>query len=147
MSSTDTAEAPETPDTTDGKKGSDRRAFIAAGAVIAACAGLVLFGVLNTDDKPKPKAVPTAEVTYEVTGTGTVEITYLAHSESGDATVEKAAELPWKKTVQVPLGKAPSINLTLDGKGGQVACSLAIQGRHVQTATAFGTYGRATCTG
>ncbi|MEN8654729.1 hypothetical protein ABCR94_30100 [Streptomyces sp. 21So2-11] len=128
-------------------KGTDRHAFVIAGVLLAACGGLVLYGVLNTDDKPTPRAVPTAEVSYEVTGKGTVEISYLARSESGDATVEKAAKLPWKKTVRVPLGKAPSINIVLDQKGGQAGCALAIRGKHVQSATAFGKYGRATCTG
>ncbi|MFI6063249.1 hypothetical protein [Streptomyces sp. NPDC051286] len=125
----------------------NRRGFVIAAAVVAACTGLVLYGVLNTEDQPKPRAVPTAEVTYEVTGTGTVEISYLARSEADDATVEKAVKLPWKKSVQVPLGKAPSVNIALDGKGGQALCALAIRDRHVQSATASGTYGRATCTG
>nr|WTB34320.1 MmpS family transport accessory protein [Streptomyces sp. NBC_00830] len=131
----------------DDGSGRDRRGFVIAAAVVAACTGLVLYGILNTEDQPKPRAVPTAEVTYEVTGTGTAEISYLARSEAGDATVEKAVKLPWTKSVQVPLGKAPSVNITLDGKGGQALCSLAIRGKHIQSATASGTYGRATCTG
>ncbi|MET7492664.1 hypothetical protein [Streptomyces sp900116325] len=125
----------------------DRRALVVAAAVVAACIGLVLYGVFNPEDTPKPRSVPTAEVTYEVTGTGTVEISYLARSESGDATVEKTAKLPWKKSVRVPLGKAPSVNIALNSKGGRALCALAIRGRHVQSATASGTYGRATCTG
>ncbi|MFE2038176.1 hypothetical protein ACFXBB_34060 [Streptomyces scopuliridis] len=55
------------------------RGFVIAAAVVATSTGLVLYGVLNTEDKPKPRAVPNAEVTYEVTGT--VEISYLARSE------------------------------------------------------------------
>lgn len=151
MSVTNEAKSPErteaTDPTTPAKGSTDRRGLVIAAAVVAACTGLVLYGVLNTEDKPKPRAVPTAEVTYEVTGTGTVEISYLARSEAGDATVEKAAKLPWRKSVQVPLGKAPSVNITLDAKGGQALCALAIHGKHVQSATASGTYGRATCTG
>lgn len=50
-------------------------------------------------------AVPTAEVTYEVTGEGTVEISYLARSESGTATAEKGVTLPWKGAVRVPVGQ------------------------------------------
>jgi hypothetical protein len=128
-------------------RSADRRGLAVAGVVLAACAGLVAYGILNTEDEPKPRAVPTAEVTYEVTGKGTIEVSYLARSESGDATVEKGVKLPWKKTVQVPLGKAPSVNIALDAKGGQAGCALAVGGKHVQSATAFGTYGRATCTG
>ncbi|MGW3625207.1 hypothetical protein [Streptomyces sp. NPDC000880] len=32
-------------------------------------------------------------------------------------------------------------------KGGQASCTLAIRGKHVQLATASGSFGRATCTG
>ncbi|MFF3321497.1 hypothetical protein [Streptomyces sp. NPDC002889] len=115
--------------------------------MLLACGGLVGYGVLNAEEKPEPCAVPTAEVTYEVTGEGRVDISYLARSESGTATVEKGVALPWKKSVQVPLGKAPIVAIVLDGKGGQAACTLAIRGNHVQRATAMGEFGRATCTG
>ncbi|MEU7036170.1 MmpS family transport accessory protein [Streptomyces sp. NPDC046237] len=132
----------------EGTEGSpDRRGLLAAGIALLACFGIVGYGMLDTDEQPKPRAVPTAEVTYEVTGTGTAEISYLARSEAGTATVEKAVALPWKKSVQVPLGKAPTVAIILDGKGGQAACTLAIRGKHVQRATAMGEFGRATCTG
>ncbi|MBB4981520.1 hypothetical protein [Streptomyces nymphaeiformis] len=124
----------------------DRRRLLIAGITLLACLGLVGYGILDTDDQPKPRATPTAEVTYEVTGTGTVEISYLARSEAGTATVEKIT-LPWTKSVQVPLGKAPTIAVTLDEKGGQASCALSIGGKHVQRATAMGEFGRATCTG
>ncbi|MFI9342932.1 hypothetical protein ACIG0D_16865 [Streptomyces sp. NPDC052773] len=132
------------------KAGGDRGALVVGGTVLAACLGLVLFGVFGgfggEEEKPERK-VPTAAVTYEVTGKGRVEVSYLARSEEGRATVEKNVELPWKKTVRVPLGQPPTVNIVLDGKGGEARCALAIRGRHVQTATAFGTYGRATCSG
>ncbi|MFF4231333.1 hypothetical protein [Streptomyces sp. NPDC001820] len=125
----------------------DRGGLAVAAAVLLACGGLIGYGVLNTPDEPKARAVPTAEVTYEVTGTGTAEISYLARSESGEATVEKSVALPWKKSVQVPLGKAPTIAVVLGEKGGQASCTLAIRGKHVQLATASGSFGRTTCTG
>jgi hypothetical protein len=130
-------------------RGGDRSAFVVGGVALAACLGLVLFGVLSglgEEDKPQ-RHVPTAAVTYEVSGEGRVEVSYLARSEEGRATVEKDVELPWKKTVQVPLGKPPTVNIVLDGKGGRARCSLAVRGRHVQSATASGAYGRATCAG
>ncbi|MEW2080665.1 hypothetical protein [Streptomyces sp. NPDC005283] len=137
------ATVPETPE----KGGPDLRGLAIAAVALLACGGLIGYGILNTPEKPKARAVPTAEVTYEVTGSGTAELSYLARSESGEATVEKGVTLPWKKTVQVPLGKAPTIALVLDGKGGQAGCTLAIRGKHVQRATASGNFGRATCTG
>lgn len=126
-----------------------RRRLLIAGVALLACFGLVAYGILDTDDQPKQQAVPTptAEVTYEVTGTGTVEISYLARGEAGAATVERGVRLPWTKSVQMPLGKAPSVAITLDGKGGQASCTLAIRDKHVQRATAVGAFGRATCTG
>ncbi|MET7616391.1 hypothetical protein [Streptomyces sp. NPDC005408] len=43
--------------------------------------------------------------------------------------------------------KAPTIAVVLGTKGGQASCSPAFRGKHVQLATASGSYGRATCTG
>ncbi|MGR8008755.1 hypothetical protein [Streptomyces hypolithicus] len=124
-----------------------RQGVAIAAAVLLACGGLVGYGMFTTEEKTAPRAVPTAEVTYEVTGEGTVEISYLARSESGSATVVKDASLPWKKSVQVPLGKDPTVAIVLGDQGGQAACTLAVRGAHVQRATASGTYGRATCSG
>ncbi|MEV5909957.1 hypothetical protein AB0M00_13740 [Streptomyces chartreusis] len=127
----------------------DRSALIAAGAVLAVCAGLVVYGVADTGgsgSKPE-RSTPTASVTYEVSGQGTADIAFQARSEAGKATVVKAAALPWRKTVAVPLGQDPTVSITLGENGGQARCTLAIRGRHVQSATASGTFGRATCTG
>lgn len=153
MSATETKE-PTGEETGEEKPtGGDRSTLAIAGVALAACLGLVLFGVLGglgnsggEDDKAE-RDVPTAAVTYEVTGEGRVQVSYLARSEEGKATVEKDVELPWKKNVEVPLGKAPVVSIVLDGKGGQARCALAVKGRHVQSATASGTYGRATCMG
>ncbi|MFK4106932.1 hypothetical protein ACI2L1_44200 [Streptomyces sp. NPDC019531] len=127
----------------------DRSGLIVAGAALAACAGLVVYGVVDTgesDSKPK-RRTPTASVTYEVSGQGTADITYQARDEAGTATVVKAAALPWRKTVEVPLGQDPTLSITLGENGGQARCTLAIRGRYVQSATASGTFGRATCSG
>jgi hypothetical protein len=125
----------------------DRTGLFIGAALLAACGGLVLYGVLGTGtgDEPSKPRVPTAAVTYEVTGEGTADIAYQGRSEAGSATVDHAVALPWKKTVQVPLGRPPLVSITLGAKGGQASCSLAVRGRHVQTASAFGKFGRATC--
>ena len=128
---------------TDRESTKDWRPLAVAGALIAACGGLVLYGVLDTADKPGKPPVPTAAVTYEVTGTGAADITY--ESTGGKASVARAAQLPWKKTVRVPLGRSPLVAITLGEKGGRAGCSLAVDGRHVQAASAYGRYGRATC--
>ncbi|MER6115196.1 hypothetical protein [Streptomyces sp. NPDC001743] len=103
--------------------------------------------MLDTEEKSAEPKLPTASVTYEVTGEGTADLTYQARSESGTAVVARRVSLPWKKAVRVPLGKPPIVTITLDAKGGQARCALAVRGRHVQTATAYGSYGRATCQG
>lgn len=127
----------------------DRAGLITAAVALALCGGLVLYGVLSPggEQKKRKSDVPTASVTYEVTGTGTADITYQARSESGKATVVKAATLPWRKTVPVPLGRSPVVSIVLGEKGGQARCAVAVQGRHMQSATASGGFGRATCTG
>ncbi|MHA5052641.1 hypothetical protein [Streptomyces sp. SD15] len=59
----------------------------------------------------------------------------------------KGVALPWKKTVEVPLGRPPVVTVTLGERGGQAGCTLAIRGRHGQMATASGRFGHATCQG
>jgi Mycobacterium membrane protein len=133
------------------ERASLRTAFVVGGAVLAACLGLVLYGVLGTgrgadaDASDKPGA--TASVTYEVTGTGTADISFQARDKSGKATVVKAAALPWHRTVEVPFGRNPVVSVVLGQRGGQASCSVTIRGRHVQSATATGEFGRATCSG
>lgn len=125
-----------------------RAGVLIAVVLLLACAGLVGYGLFDTEDEPKPAAgPPTAAVTYEVTGDGTAEISYLGQDEDGAATVVRDAELPWKHTVQVPLGETPTVAVVLGEEGGQASCTLAIRGKHVQRATAMGEFGRATCAG
>lgn len=126
----------------------DRAGLIAGGAVLAACAALVLYGVLGTGGSgPAHHSAPTAPVTYEVTGAGTADLSYQARSASGRATVVHAAHLPWHTTVDVPLGQEPIISIVLGAEGGRARCSLAVHGRHVTSSTATGSFGRATCSG
>ncbi|WP_223179652.1 hypothetical protein [Streptomyces griseicoloratus] len=151
------ADAPETAGTADadagndaggedGKTHPDRTVLIAAVGFLVLCLGVVLFGVLRggDEDRAEPKA-PTASVTYEVTGEGTVDLSYQGASEQGTAETVSGARLPWKKTVEVPLGENPVIRITLGEQGGQARCAVAVRGRHVQSATAAGEFGRATC--
>ena len=74
---------------TDTESTRDWRSLTVAGILIAACGGLVLYGVLDTADTPAEPHVPTAAVTYEVTGDGTADIAYQGRSEAGSATVDE----------------------------------------------------------
>ncbi|MGW5422800.1 MmpS family transport accessory protein [Streptomyces sp. NPDC003943] len=87
----------------------------------------------------------TTEVAYEVLGEGTADISY---REAGDAegTVRNAV-LPWRKTVRLPQGATPAVSVTLGAKGGRASCGLTVAGRHVQSSTAEGVFGRGTCAG
>ncbi len=126
----------------------DRPGLVAAVVLVALCAGVVVYGVLRGGDKGEPAAeVPTAAVTYEVTGEGQVDITYQGTSEQGTAETVTRAELPWRMEVKVPLGRTPVVSVVLGSAGGHAKCALAVKGRHVQSATADGAYGRAGCTG
>lgn len=129
----------------DGGGGGGRAGLVIAAVLLLACGGLVGYGLLDTEDEPEPPATRTAAVTYEVTGDGPAEISYLGRDTDGAATVVRDAELPWKRTVQVPLGQAPTVAVVLGEKGGQAACTLAVRGKHLQSATAAGEFGRATC--
>ncbi len=127
--------------------GAGRAVVLVAAVLLLACAGLVGYGLLDTEEEPEKPSTPTAAVTYEVTGDGTAEISFLGRNEDGTATVVRDAELPWKRTVRVPLGMAPTVAIVLGENGGQASCTLAVRGKHVQRATAMGAFGRATCAG
>ena len=154
MSTTEKPVSPEEseiPDTTKASqsrddRGIDRRGIAVAAALLLACGAFVTYGVLDSDDDPADKRAitPTAEVTYEVLGEGAADISY--RGAGGDkADVVKNVGLPWRKTVSVPLGTSPIVNVTLGEKGGTASCTLAVRGRHVQRATATGAFGRTTC--
>lgn len=122
------------------------RRVVAVGAVLfGVCAAFVAYAFLGGEE-PEQRPVPTASVTYRITGTGDASVSYLARNTEGSATVEAGVELPWKKTVRVPLDKDPAVSIQLGKKGGEASCALAVRGEHKQRATAFGSYGRATCT-
>ncbi|MFI2372295.1 MmpS family transport accessory protein [Streptomyces sp. NPDC018833] len=124
----------------------DRRGIAVAAALLLACGALVTYGVLDSDDDPADRraTTPTAEVTYEVLGEGAADISYRG-ADDDKANVVTKAGLPWRKTVSVPLGASPIVNVTLGEKGGTASCTLAVRGKHVQRATATGTFGRTTC--
>lgn len=122
-----------------------RRTLTAALTATALAAAALLGYTLTRDDDtpPEQRPMPTAPVTYTVDGEGTAQITYFARSATG-ATV-RAANLPWRKTVRVPLGQTPAVTLVLPDDGGRATCTLAIRGNHTQRSTAAGPNGRATC--
>ncbi|MGW8890054.1 hypothetical protein [Streptomyces sp. NPDC055749] len=123
----------------------DRRGTAVAAAMLLACGALITYGILDTGNEQadKESALPTAAVTYEVLGDGAANISY-RWGKGDRVTVVKNAELPWRKTANVPLGTSTVVNITLGEKGGEASCTLAVAGKHVQRATASGVFGRST---
>lgn len=129
-------------------RGAARGGIAVGAALLLVCGAFAAYGVFSSDEDPAADraTTPAAEVTYEVLGDGPAAISY--RGAGGDkADVVANVSLPWRKTVSVPLGASPIVNVTLGEKGGTVSCTLAVDGKHVQRATATGAYGRTTCTG
>ncbi|MEU4064690.1 MmpS family transport accessory protein [Streptomyces wedmorensis] len=130
----------------------DRRRVAVAAALLLVCGAFVMYGFLDTDDEAAgeraatPTAVATYDVTYEVLGEGAADVSYRG-SGGDEAHVVTHVGLPWRKTVSVPLGASPIVNVTLGENGGTASCTLAVRGKHVQRATATGAFGRTTCAG
>ncbi|MGA4838852.1 hypothetical protein [Streptomyces sp. G45] len=123
-----------------------RKLLITTVTALPLAAGAALLISTHTTNTPSPEASPrpTTPVTYEVTGRGTADITYLTRTTTATRT---AVPLPWKKTVPLPRDEQPILRIQLPAKGGEAHCTLAIQGHHQQRATAYGAYGKAVCTG
>ncbi|MFV0132673.1 hypothetical protein ACLGIH_05395 [Streptomyces sp. HMX87] len=124
-----------------------RRGVLVLAALLLVGAGIGTYVVLGSGDgEPAGKeAGPTASVTYEVTGTGVASLSYRGAADK--AVVVRDVDLPWRKTVDVPLGEKPVVQVTLGEQGGDAHCTLAVRGRQVQSATASGAFGRGTCSG
>ncbi|MEU7072349.1 MmpS family transport accessory protein [Streptomyces narbonensis] len=133
----------------------DRGGVAVAVVLLLVCGAFVVYGFLDTEKETAEEAAgrrtatPTAEahydVTYEVLGEGTADVSYRGAGD--EAHVVTRVGLPWRKTVSVPFGASPIVNVTLGEKGGTVDCTLTVRGKHVQRATATGAFGRTTCAG
>ncbi|MCF6526091.1 hypothetical protein HOY81_23895 [Streptomyces sp. JJ36] len=92
---------------------------------------------------PEPETVA---VTYEVTGEGTATLTYNSGAAGAPAGREQSVRLPWTKNLEVDPESGPArVSIVLGEDGGRAQCALAVRGEHRQRATAFGEFGRATC--
>ncbi|MFE4258777.1 hypothetical protein [Streptomyces sp. NPDC056883] len=133
---------------TPNNRGGDRGGIAVGAALLLVCGVFVGYGVLDSDEEPAAgrATTSTAEVTYEVLGEGPVDISYRGPGGEKEEVVADVS-LPWKKTVSVPLGASPIVNVTLGEKGGTASCTLAVGGKHLQRATATRAFGRTTCAG
>lgn len=124
----------------------DRRKLLAGVGVLAAAAvgaALVLAARPGGTSGPEPETVA---VTYKVTGEGTASLTYNAGTAGEPAEQQQSVELPWSKKLEVDPESGPArVSIVLGKDGGRAQCRLAVRGEHRQRATAFGEFGRATC--
>ncbi|MFI1098508.1 hypothetical protein [Streptomyces sp. NPDC020917] len=88
-------------------------------------------------------ARPTVPVGYTVSGSGSARITY---TRPDGTSRTFTAHLPWQQTTAVTAGRPAAVTIVLGPDGGRATCALTVHGTAVQHATAYGTYGRATCT-
>ncbi|MFF8378736.1 hypothetical protein ACF07V_21710 [Streptomyces sp. NPDC015661] len=126
-----------------------RRGIAVAAVLLLACGAFGTYRLLGSERSAAPgqgAPVAAADVTYEVLGEGSADISYRGTGGEKEVVVRNAT-LPWKKAVSVPVGAAPLVHVTLGEKGGTASCALAVHGRHVQRATATGAFGRTTCGG
>jgi hypothetical protein len=122
-------------------------ALTSLAAAAAAALAITLAFTLNSSgtsshaaSAPPERTVP---VTYDVTGTGTAQITYAGHGASAETVT---VHLPWHQSAELAAGHGPAtISIVLGQSGGRATCALTIHGTPVQHATAYGSYGRATC--
>ncbi|MFJ2026710.1 hypothetical protein ACIODW_23305 [Streptomyces sp. NPDC087897] len=141
----DAARETEPAEPRSASSGTGRRTLIAVTVSLVLAAGAITYGVLASPGEPQPKPVPTAAVSYEVSGSSTVKIDFIAHGKQAKSLTLSGSDLPWRKSVDVALGTEPTVRIVLDGKGGDAGCTVAVRGKHVQRSTATGPYGRATC--
>lgn len=124
-----------------------RRKFLAgaAGLVAAAVAGTLITLALP-EKQPQPSAPDTVAVTYRVTGEGKATISYNTGRADAPGAREQLVDLPWEKKARVnPESGLARVSIVLDEDGGRAQCALSVAGEHRRRATAFGDFGRATC--
>ncbi|MEQ3541352.1 MmpS family transport accessory protein [Pseudonocardia tropica] len=142
---------------------------VAAAAAVAVPIGLAVFG--GTEDETpaawregtvafgastgggRPGAVPAtdaatapaaAQITYEVTGTGSgVTITF---GRGTSVAQVSGAALPWERTSPAA-GEPTDYSVTAAGGSGELACRILVDGAVISEESADGDYSAVSCTG
>ncbi|MCG8919878.1 DUF4190 domain-containing protein [Actinokineospora sp. PR83] len=116
-------------------------------------------GPQTTDVAVIPPAAPAAAapvaakstVVYKVTGTAKDTTVMYTTMDGGSwsSSTEQDVPLPWEKTVAVEGGlfSGGSLIVTTGMKGGQVTCSVVVDGKEAKTAQASGEFASASCSG
>ena len=122
---------------------STRRRPTLTGALLLLVPALCLTSCSETPRPAKGTGLDAPHaVTLTVDGRGTADVNWSTSTGGKSA----HATLPWHTTVQAPTGRREvTLSLVLGQQGGQATCSIAIDGRRVNSSSALGKFGRATC--
>lgn len=107
------------------------------------CTALVGGAVKSVSDESER----VVSVLYEVSGSGSASaITYT--TQDVNVVQETDASLPWSKSVDISgLGKYVSLTASNSGDGGEITCSVKVDGKVIITNTGSGPYASASCSG
>lgn len=119
-----------------------------------------IIGIASAGSNPGPvvvpgngpaSATPTGtgghHVHYEVTGSGTGDVTYSTDA-NGSSSQANGAALPWTQDVQISSFFAPLYVSAQHSSGsGDVACQITVDGKVVSSNHASGQYAIASCSG
>lgn len=120
------------------------KVLVGSGTLLATVAGVALALVGAQTQSPQPR--DTVPVTYQVTGEGKATVFYRATHTGEERVRERLVDLPWTEEVHMTADDGTArVSIVLDEDGGKAQCAVAVAGRHRQRATAFGDFGRATC--
>lgn len=118
--------------------------FLLPVLIVAGAVAVIVPKVLDDGgDKSPVFSSTTREVTYEVLGTGVAdEITYTYGEANASKTITKV-QLPWKKTVVIPVGVAGGTANVYAGNPRNdttITCRIAVAGRVMKQVSATDGY-------
>jgi hypothetical protein len=113
-----------------------RRTWIAGAAAVVLAVGVAVVTLSGGDDKPKfpvVKMTPTThEVVYEVNGTGTAPVIAWIVGQNNAEQTALNQPMPWRTTVELPVGPAggfANVEVRSPGTGaGSLGCRIFVDG-------------------
>jgi hypothetical protein len=126
-----------------------RTRALAIGGAVVVCAALATAVIVtrhgghDANGTAGARHAPTVPASYQVSGHGTAQITY--PGPNGHLRTI-TTQLPWHDNADAGTADHPaSVSIVLGKDGGTATCTIALHGKPVEQATAYGSYGRANC--
>jgi hypothetical protein len=120
---------------------------------IVSALGAVATGVSTAIEEDEQAAAEIVELTFDVTGTGTADVSY-SYTIDGKETAQSAdgTALPFTLTVDIPRGGTfdfnyYSLSASTGADASEVACKLTVDGEVLAEDSASGQYNFVSCTG